>query len=275
MTRAHLLIGAMTIGSAAISPAANRPRINPVDPSLLLSTQYTHFTDGFGKRRQTGAHYSVDFGKTAFTIGASQTKRTFATETFKAVELSGTLYHDWNDRIYTRTSAAISADKPVYASRQIANDFNFKVMPQAILTVGGKYARYFGNRDVLSWSAGGSYYFGGGFASYRFTAYDVDKLGSSHSHLATFRVNDPRGSGQTQLWLGAGTSLHEQEVLLSGQKGSYKSVALQRIQPVSGDLSLSLTLGRTWYDTTNDYRGTNASIGLNYRGLDVFGASPK
>ena len=269
MTRTHLLIGALALCCAPMAQAVDRPRIKPVDPSLLLSSQYTHFTDGFGKRRQTGAQYSVDFGKTAVTIGVSQTKRTYASATSKAVELSGSLYHDWNDRLYTRTSASISADKPVYAARQISNDFNFKATPQAVLTVGGKYARYFGGRDVLSWSAGVSWYFGDGLVSYRFTSADVEKLGGSHGHLATLRLKDGRGAGQTQLWLGAGTSLHEQEVLLTGQKGRYRSVALQRVQPIADQLSMNLTVGQAWYDRgAAEYRGTTASLGINYRGLD-------
>jgi YaiO family outer membrane protein len=274
MTKAILLISASLLGCAtAASAAPERPKLKQVDPKLLLSEQYTTFTEGFGKRRQTTAEYSVDLGRTAFTISATHAKRTFADESHSAVEVAGTLYHDWSDQIYTRTHVALSSDKPVFASRQVATDLNLKLIPDTVLTVGGKYARYHGNRDVYSWSAGGTWYFGDGSIGYRFTLSDVDKLGKSHSHLATIRLKDPRGSGLTQLWLGTGTSLHEQEVLLSGDKGSFKSIALQRVQPIAGPLAVNLTLGRAWYDTgSTDYRGTTASIGLSYQGLDLFGA---
>jgi YaiO family outer membrane protein len=271
MIKSSFLIGVAMLGSAAAAAPVDRPKIKAVDPKLLLSAQYTHFTDGFGKRRQTGAEYSADLGRTAFTLSAKQAKRTFATESFSAVELSGTLYHDWNDTLSTRTQIGLSSDKPVFASRQVATDLNFKLVPQTVLTLGGKYARYYGGRDVLSWSAGGTWYFGDGSVGYRFTLSDVDKLGKSYSHLATIRVKDPRGSGLTQLWLGAGTSLHEQEVLLAGQKGSYKSVSLQRVQPIEGALALNLQVGRNWYNTgTTDYHGTTASVGLSYSGLGPF-----
>jgi YaiO family outer membrane protein len=267
MTKRNLIVGAALLGSMSAASAADRPTIKMADPKILLSSQYTHFSDGFGKRRQTSAGYSADLGRTAFSINATQAKRKFADESFSAVELSGTLYQDWSDRFYTRTQLGLSSNKPVFAIRQAATDLNFKLIPDTVLTVGGKYARYYGGRDVYSWSAGGTWYFGDGSVAYRFTLADVEKLGKSHSHLATIRLKDPRGDGQTQLWLGAGTALHEQEVLLSGQKGKFKSVSVQRVQPIQGDLALNLMIGRSWYDTgSTDYRGTTASVGITYKG---------
>jgi YaiO family outer membrane protein len=273
LIEAALLAGATTANAAETgsSTPVEASTIKAVDSRLLLNTELTDYSSGFGRRRETTAEYSADFGRTAVTVGVSQARRKFEADSYKAVELSGTVYRDWNDRLYTRTHAAMASDKPVFASRQFANDFNLKLLPNTVVTVGGKYARYYGKRDVLSWSAGGTFYFGGGFASYRFTAHDVDRLGNSHSHLASFRLKDPRGSGQTQLWLGGGTSLHEQEILLSGRKGSYRSIALQRVQPIRGPLAVNLAVGRTWYDTSAaDYRGTTASVGINYSGWRIF-----
>lgn len=271
MTNLHLFLGATLLASAATSQAADSVKVKAVDAKLLLTTELTDYSSGFGKRRETTAQYNADFGRTAITLSASHARRKFETESFKAVELSGTIYHDWNDRLYTRTHVALASDKPVFASRQVANDFNVKLLSNAVFTVGGKYARYHGDRDVLSWSAGGTWYFGGGSASYRYSNYDVDRLGNSHSHLGSVRLKDPRGKGQTQLWLGSGTSLHEQEIALSGRKGSYRSLALQRVQPIQGPLALNFVLGRTWYDTAAaDYRGTTASVGLTYSGWRLF-----
>jgi YaiO family outer membrane protein len=279
MIKAHILLEAALLANAAsanaaddnISKVVDRPAIRAVDSKLLLTSELTDYSAGFGRRRETTAEYSADFGKTAFTVSASHARRKFEADSFTAVEVSGTLYRDWTDRLYTRTHVALASDKPVFASRQVANDFNVKLLTNAVVTVGGKYARYYGDRDVFGWSAGGTWHFRGGLASYRYGNYDVDRLGNSHSHLASFRLKDPRGAGQTQLWLGTGTSLHEQEVTLSGRRGSYRSVALQRVQPIKGPLAINLTLGRTWYDTSAaDYRGTTASIGLNYSGWKAF-----
>ncbi|MDP9423929.1 MAG: YaiO family outer membrane beta-barrel protein [Pseudomonadota bacterium] len=279
MIKTSIFLGAVLLLGATSAHAAGSNTAKPAEPSsfkaadskFLLTTELTDYSSGFGRRRETTAEYSADFGRTAFTISASQARRRFESDSFKAFEVSGTLYRDWNDRLYTRTHVALASDKPVFASRQFANDFNLKLLPKTVVTVGGKYARYYGDRDVLTWSVGGTRYFGDAFVTYRYSNHDVARLGKSHSHLATFRMKDPRGSGQTQLWLGAGSSLHEQEVLLSGRKGSYRGVSLQRVQPIKGPLAVNLTVGRTWYDTSaTDYRGTTASIGLNYSGWRIF-----
>lgn len=276
MTKAYLFFGPAVLACASLAQAAEAPLTRPADTKLAqpasgklaLTTEYTNYSGSFGKRQETTAQYSTDLGRTAFTVSASHAKRKFENDSFTAVELSGTIYRDWGDRFYTRTNVALSSDKPVFATRQVSNDFNFKVLPGAVVTVGGKYARYYGDRDALSWSAGGTWYFGGGLATYRYSNYNVDRLGKSHSHLATFRLKDGRGDGQTQLWLGSGTSLHEEELLLSGRKGNYRSIALQRVQPIKGRLAVNVTLGRTWYDTNSaNYRGTTASIGLSFNGL--------
>ena len=201
-------------------------------------------------------------------ISASRGKRTFESDSSSAFRVSGTVYRDWTDRIYTRSNVAVSSNKPVYATREIATDLNFKLLPNAVLTMGGKHARYYDNKDALSWSAGGSLYFGGGFATYRYSSYDVDNLGKSHGHLATFRLKDGSGAASTQLWLGSGSSLHEEEMLPSGRTGTFRSIALKRVQPVSGPLSLNVSLGRAWYETaTTDYQSTKASVGLSFSRL--------
>ena len=259
MAKVYLSCAPILLAFAASAHAA--------DSNFAVSTNGTDYSKAFGSRRETTAESTTDFGATAFTISASQAKRKYEDDSFSAVRLAGTIYHDWSDRFYTRTSVSVSSNKPVFAKRELASDFNLKVLPNAVLTVGGKAARYYDNRDVLSWSAGATYYFGGGFATYRFTSHDIDRLGKSHGHLATVRIKDGKGSGSTQLWLGSGSSLHEEEILLSGSKGKFRSVALNRVQPLKGPVSLNISLGRTWYNTaTADYRGTKASIGLSFSG---------
>ena len=66
------------------------------------------------------------------------------------MRLAGTLHHDFGPRFFTRSSIAVSRNKPVFARREIAQYFNFKPMRSAVLTLAGKYARYFDNRDALS-----------------------------------------------------------------------------------------------------------------------------
>ena len=263
MARAYCLCTPFLFACAATAQAA--------DNRVSLTTERADYSNDFGKRRIITAESTTDTGSTAFTVTVSHGKRTFEEESFSAVRVSGTVFHDWSDRLYTRTSFGLSSDKPVFATRELSNDVNFKLLPNTVVTVGAKHARYHDNRDAISWSAGGSWYFAGGLVSYRYSSFDVDKLGKSHGHLATVRLKDGKGRGSTQLWLGKGTSLHEQELLLEGRRGTYRSVVLQRVQPAKGPVSFTASLGRTWFDTAvTEYRGTTASVGLSYTGLKLF-----
>ena len=239
---------------------------NAADTKLILNGARTDYSGAYGKRMITTFESTTDFGATTLTLGGSHGKREFLSTSASAFRLSGIVHHDWTERFFTRTSIAVSSNKPVFATREFAQDLNFKPLAHAVLTVGGKYARYFDKREALSWSAGGAYYFPLGSATYRFTAYDVSRLGKSHSHLASFRIKD--GKGLTQLWLGTGTSLHDQELLSVSERGKFRSVAIQRVQPLAGPLSVSLGLGRTWYQTESDrYRGTSVTFGLTVDGI--------
>lgn len=256
MTKAYLLCAPVLLACASAGQAAVQ--------SFTANAAGTDYSGAFGSRRDMTVESTTDLGATAFTLGVSHGKRKSEAETYSAVRLAGAVFHDWSDRFYSRTYASVSASKPVYATREIANDFNYKALPNTVLTVGGKIARYADNRNARSLSGGASYYFPGGFATYRFTSYDVDTLGKSHGHQATFRVKDgKRAKGSTQLWLGSGTSLHEDEVLLTDRRGKFRSVTLQRVQPLKGPLALNVAVGRTWYDTdAAKYHGTRISVGL-------------
>lgn len=259
MAKLNLLIAPALLACASIANAA--------DQKVSVATEQTSYSAGLGKRAETSVESTTDLGATSFTVNVAHGQREIAGDRLKSLRLGAAVYHDWSDKFYTKTTMGISSNKPVFATRELATDFNYKLLSNAVATVGAKYARYHGGVDVLSWSAGAAWHFKGGFASYRFSSYDVAKTGKSHGHLASFRLKDPKGSGYTQLWAGTGSSLHDQEVLLAGSKGKFRSIALQRVQPLRGPVSVSLSLGRAWYDTpTADYRGTTASVGLSVNG---------
>jgi YaiO family outer membrane protein len=227
--------------------------------------EYTDFTEGFGNREVGTVEYSKDLGETAIILSGSYGRREFSSETFEAGRASATLYHDWSDRFYTRTSVAAATNDPVFATREVIQDLNFKIQPQTVLLAGAKYTRYFGHVDAFSWTLGGTQYFKGGFVSYRYTGYDVENVGNTHGHLASLRVNDAKGAGNTQLWLGTGTSLHEQEFLPVISKGDVHSIALKRVQPINSNFALELGLGHSWYDTgLAEYQGTAVRLGLSF-----------
>jgi len=235
----------------------------PAAAKVGVLTESTDYSGPYGKRQEMTIESSWDFGKTALVLNASHGKRKFEGASFKGYQLSTSVYRDWNERISSRTSVSLADNSPVFARRELVQDISYKLVPNALVTVGGKYASYYGGVDVASLHAGGSLYFRGGFATYRFGVHDVEGRGRQYSHLASVRLKDPKGSGQTQMWVSAGTALHEQEVVAAGRHGKYRGVHLQRVQPLAGPLALSLGLGRTWYDTpAGDYQGTKATVGF-------------
>lgn len=169
--------------------------------------------------------------------------------------------HDWSSRLSTRTAASLGSDRPVFVTRELLQEVSYKPLPQTVLTVGGRYSRYFGNIDALSWSLGAAQYFRGGLVSYRFSSYDVQHLGHSSGHLVSAKLNDPYGS--SQLWIGHGTALHEADWLSVPQKGHHTGVELRRLQPIGGGVSASLGVNRSWYKTDSaKFRGTGFRAGL-------------
>ena len=102
--------------------------------------------------------------------------------------------------------------------------------------------------------------------SYRYTHYDSSDAGGSYSNMISVRLNDPRGTGYTQLWLSRGTGAYTYDWTPETRYGSMKSVSLQRIQPLTEQLNLGLTAGKVWYDTpTDDFNGLHRAARLTWK----------
>ncbi len=115
----------------------------------------------------------------------------------------------------------------------------------------------------MPWQGGISLYTGPVISSYRYTHYDSSDAGGSYSNMISVRLNDPRGTGYTQLWLSRGTGAYTYDWTPETRYGSMKSVSLQRIQPLTEQLNLGLTAGKVWYDTpTDDYNGLQLAAHL-------------
>lgn len=263
MKRLNLALPAIALAFAADAAAA--------ETKFNLSSDYVDYSGTHGNRHENSLEATSDFGATAVVLSGTHGRRKFGAESFSAVKASATVYQDWTDRFHTRTQVAVSSNDPVFANREVAQDLSYKPVHGLTVTAGGKYARYHGNTDVYSWSLGGSAYLPGMILSYRYSSYDIERLGDSHGHLASLRLRDPKGSGSTQLWVGSGTSLHEDEPFAAALKGKQRGVMLQRVQPIGGGVALVLGAGRTWYSTDlNDYTGTRATLGFTYAARRLF-----
>lgn len=259
MAKMHFILAPALLSCTVSANAANT--------KVAVATEQTNYSGALGKRVENSVETTTDLGNTGFTISVSHGKRDVGNERFKSLRLGGVVYHDWSDKFYTRTTLGASSDKPVFATRELATDFNYKLLPNTVVTIGAKYARYHQGRDVVSWSAGASWYFKRGLATYRLTASEADKSGRGVAHLATVRLKDSKGAGYSQLWAATGSSLQDSDILLGPDKSKFRGLTLQRVQPLKGPVALHVSAGRNWYETAaHDYKGTTGSIGLAISG---------
>jgi YaiO family outer membrane protein len=261
----HLYCAPLLIAVAGIAHAAPDPALKKIADvrtvAAELDGEYLSYSSSFGNRRIVNAKTSVDLGTTNLSMGISHGARKAGDVKFTGTRVSATVVHDWSSRISTRTSASIADNQPVFVNRELVQDISYKPLPQTVVTVGGKYSRYFGGVDAVSWSVGAAQYFRGGMIGYRFSSYNVQHLGNTTGHLVNVKLNDPYGSNQ--LWLGHGTALHDATWLATPAKGKFTSAELRRVQPVGGGVSLMLGVNRIWYNTDSaKYHGTGARVGL-------------
>lgn len=264
----YFLAGTAALGVAAQTHAAPiQSGSRPFDLKAIAASvdgEYLSYSSGFGSRRIVNATSKTDFGATDLTLGISQGERKAEGESHNAVRGSATLVHNWSSRVSTRTTARLSTNSPVFASRELAQDISYALPSGTVATIGGRYSRYYGGRDALSWSVGAAQYFRDGFISYRLTAYDIDRIGNSVGHVVSAKLSDPYGS--TQLWVGHsnGAAIDSDDLLIS-DKGKFTEVTLRRTQKVKGGLAFTAGVKQNWYRTDlAKFNGTGFHLGLAY-----------
>ncbi len=246
---------------ADLNKVAAAPNLAKIAASV--EGEYLSYSGPFGSRRIVNAQTRIDAGDTTFSLGLSQGSRKAGDNKFNATRVTAGVSHDWSSRLSTRTSASIASDKPVFVTRELIQDVSYKPLPETVLTVGGRYARYWGGVEALSWSLGAAQYFGGGMISYRFSSFDVRHVGHTTAHQVNLKVQDPYGSNQ--LWLGHGSALHDAIWLPIAEKGNFTSVEYRRVQPIGGGVGLMVGVNRIWYTTdSTKYHGTGARVGLTF-----------
>lgn len=237
--------------------------------SAGASFDYGDYSNGRGSRAVGEAIATVKWVGSALSFDLAHGRRDFGDEDYAGTRAQANFYHDWSDRFYTRSTVALASNSPVFPLHQIRQEVNFKATRDLVLQGAVGHNRYYGGVDAPNWSAGATYYFRGGLATYRYTGYDVEGLGNTHGHLATVRLNDGGDrTGFTQGWVGTGTSLHELDVLPAVGRGRVWGVAVRRLQPLAARYALDFSAARNWYDTsTGDYQGTTVRVGLVFNPL--------
>jgi YaiO family outer membrane protein len=243
-------------------PLAGKP-FNLKTIAASVDGEYLSYSDTYGSRRIVNANTTMGWAKTDLSLTLSQGQRKAGGDNFKGTRLRATLVHKWTERLSTRTTAGIASDKPIFVTRELVQEASYKPMPQTVLTVGGRYSRYFGGVDAISWSVGAAQYFRGGMMGYRYSSYDVQHIGHTSGHLVNLKVSDRFGSNQ--LWLGHGTALHDAIWLASPEKGKFTSVELRRVQPIGGGVSVMIGANKAWYDTgSTKFDSKGVRLGLTF-----------
>lgn len=189
----------------------------------------------------------------AMVFNVSRGKRDYGShESWDAYRGRATVWYNWNGWLSTRTGLAIAENTPVFARKDIQQDFSLKAVPGTLFTFGYRYANYFGGTDVNSWSGKISLYTGPVIAGWKYTYYDTQGADGSYSHIVSLQLNDWKGKGNTQLWLSRGTGAYTYDWSPETRKGTLKGVSLRRVQPLNKNLNLGLTLCKQWYNTPMD-----------------------
>jgi YaiO family outer membrane protein len=265
------LFACAVLAVASASAAAPMLGVGPVraTPSNLRSTvgfrvEYTDFSKLYGDRVLATAESHFGLTKeTQLSFNVSSGRRSAGHNRVDATLVSGAIDHDWTDRLSTHASVSLASNGSIFAKQQVVTDVSHRLVGGLIATAGVKYADYGGSTRVSTWSVGPTYYLRGASLSYRFNLLESHQLGRSYAHLASFRINDPSGSGSTQLWLGRGNSLYEVSASPAAAEGKFSSLALVRRQPLAEGVTLNIGANRTWYATPHgSYQGTGFSLGL-------------
>lgn len=235
--------------------------------SISTQVDHTDYDQARGNRDVAGLAVAGRMGDTGWQLAATHGHRDFGDIAFSGTRVGASLHHEWSRHLSTRTAATFSDDSPVFANRDVSHDFMFKVLPNTVLNVGGRYAEYYGATYLSGWSAGAQYYLPRASASYRYSRHRLSSGGSGHGSTLMLRLQDAQGRGASQLWIGSGTSAYvpDMDPLLLRDTRS-RSVFLRRNQPLGEHLMLNAGIGKAWHETEFErFSGISSQVGLGYR----------
>lgn len=266
MNTSKFLAGCLAASALAgvSQPAfANEDDTNGTTHSVQVFAEQEDYSDNLGKLKSVTLEYKLVEDGVTVVLTPAIGERSTATFSETAFGAGASVYLKLSDKVSTRTFVAAAEDEPVFAKRQIAQDITFKTSSKTTFTVGGRWARYNGDRDVYYVSGTGRYYFKGGSVSYRLTYVEPEASDGFLAHLVNLSINDGNGRGKTQLWLGAGSASLDRAQAQIGFSGEDYSFTLRRLQPVSDQFSIVGQVGATSFDTpTGRITSTNVGVGL-------------
>lgn len=239
-----LFLSAVTL--ACLWPCATLPAQSSRTATATAETQ-EYSSDG-GSRRTVGLEYKFVNDDTTLVgspvIGERRTPGMKET----AVGAGMAIYHNWSSVISTRTSVFVSREAPVFAKHNFAQDVTVKVADRTAVTLGGRLARYMGNRDVSFLSASVRQYFPFGSVAFQLRYVNPEAGNAPLTYVANVSVRDASGDGRTQLWVSVGEASLANEQLSNTFSGHEYGAVVQRVQPITDTVSLIPLIGYTSTD---------------------------
>lgn len=234
--------------------------------SVSAQFDHTDYNDGYGTRDVFGVDAHGRLADNRWHLGLAQGERDYGGRSYRGTRAQAALHRDWSRRLSTRTALMASDDDPVFVNREVAQDVHLKIVPNTVLSVGGRYAEYHANAYVSAWSVGVAYYFPRVTVSYRYSRHHLSSGTGGDGNALSLRVKDGRGKGSSQVWIGAGTSGYAAELdPLLLREHAAKRVFLRRNQPIGEHLMLNVGLGKTWHTTRVDrFTSLQSHVGLGY-----------
>lgn len=241
------------------------------DNKLSVGAERTDYSGIFGERNTYSIENVTAFGpsdkRNHLVLGYTYGERQYDGATFDTGRWNGALSIRWGKLLSTQTSVAFAGNTPVFAERDYGQDVTVH-LDQFTVSGGVRRTEYFNDATVDSWNVRGALYFGDegkrGSVSYRYAKYDLENVGTTDSHLVSLRVNDFGNSlGNTQLWVGKGSTLQDDSFGVATASGDLTSYTLRRVQPISSHLAVNLTVGYREYERAlGNYDGTTYGVGL-------------
>ncbi|CAN5378831.1 YaiO family outer membrane beta-barrel protein [soil metagenome] len=262
-TSCVILLASFTIATTAQAQTASPPPPPSRSQVVEIGVESQDYDNGYGSLRSVKLEYRLDMGDTTVTFSTAGGERRTNGTSSRALQFGGAIYHDLSPSFSTRTAAYIAEDDPVFARYDLAQDFTVRLADKTTATIGGRWAQYFGGRDVYFLSGGLRRYFRGGSIAYRATYVIAEGQKDSLSQLINLSINDASGRGKTLLWLNAGAATFDGARIDTGFSPKDFGGLVQRIQPLNRDFSLSLSAGMQSYARpAGRVTGTKLGMGL-------------
>lgn len=263
MKKLYFFAVVMTLSSQTLA------NTDDIKQHITTGYEYTDYTEDRGHKDVRFIEYGRKKGKTAIVTKVASINRDF-NQGESAIGIQGGLdvSYDWNKFLSTKSGATFSDHNPTLARSEYRHDFYLKPIKNFVVNLGGKHATYDNDIEVDALSYGLSWYSKRLILSYKYTGFDASDKPKTHGNTVSVKVKDQTGLGSTQLWVGSGKGAYgyEWDNIDTMYTNDIDSIAVRREQPITNNLLVGVTLGKTRYNIpSQDYDAVKGQLDFIYK----------